>query len=366
MNSSLWYEVKDADEVPSPSLLVYPERVKKNIQTMIGMVADVNRLRPHIKTHKSGDIIDLQVAQGIRKFKCATLTEAELLGQKEVDDVLWAYQPLGPHICNFIKLIKTYRNTSFSTLVDNSDSISAISEAAEKAGITVSLYLDLNVGMNRTGVEPGEYAIALYQKIYEDPNLEATGLHAYDGHIRDPDPVARKKDCDQAFEKVTRLKSQLEQMGMLVPTVVAGGSPSFPFHAKRPGVEVSPGTTLLWDERYATLFDDMDFIPAAVLFTRVLSKPAPGILCLDLGHKSVAPEMNFPRVRIFGMEALKQVSQSEEHLVLSNENLVDFKIGQACYALPMHICPTVAKYPEMLTVEDGELSGSWKVHARDH
>ncbi|MEM7382220.1 MAG: D-TA family PLP-dependent enzyme [Bacteroidota bacterium] len=366
MRSSAWYEIEDSDEVPSPSLLVYPERVKRNIQTMIGMVGDVDRLRPHIKTHKSGDIIDLQVQEGIRKFKCATLTEAELLGQKGVDDVLWAYQPLGPHINTFIKLTTTYPETRFSTLVDNDASIAAISQAAEKAGIRISLYLDLNTGMNRTGVEPGEKAMALYQKISEDPNLEASGLHAYDGHIRNPDPVLRKRECDQAFEKVEKLKSELKNMGLQVPSVVAGGSPSFPFHAKREDVEASPGTTLLWDERYANLFEDMDFVPAAVLFTRILSKPAPEVLCLDLGHKSVAPEMDFPRVRIFGMEALKQLSQSEEHLVLSSQNTSDYKIGQACYALPMHICPTVAKYPEMLTIEDGRLSGSWKVHARDH
>lgn len=366
MSSSMWYEIENTDEVPSPSLLVYPERVKKNIQTMVDMVRDVTRLRPHIKTHKSGDIIDLQLQQGIRKFKCATLTEAELLGLKGVDDVLWAYQPLGPHINTFIKLIETYPETRFSTLVDNDDSIAVISEAAEKAGIRISLYLDLNTGMNRTGTEPGDKAIALYQKISEDPNLEASGLHAYDGHIRNPDPVLRKKDCDQAFEKVTKLKSELTNMGLQVPSIVAGGSPSFPFHAKRPDVEASPGTTLLWDERYANLFEDMNFVPAAVLFTRILSKPAPEVLCLDLGHKSVAPEMDFPRVRIFGMEELKQLSQSEEHLVLASQNTEDYKIGQACYALPMHICPTVAKYPEMLTIEDGKLSGSWKVHARDH
>ena len=145
-----------------------------------------------------------------------------------------------------------------------------------------------------------------------------------------------------------------------------GGSPSFPIHAARNDVETSPGTTLLWDERYGSSFKDMPFLPAAVLLTRIISKPKEEVICLDLGHKAIAPEMDFPRVKIFGLEDAEQTGQSEEHLVLHYPKSETLKIGDIFYAIPMHICPTVAKYSKVLTVEDGQITGAWKIAARDH
>ena len=110
----------------------------------------------------------------------------------------------------------------------------------------------------------------------------------------------------------------------------------------------------------------MPFLPAAVLHSRVISKPRKGVICLDLGHKAVASEMPFPRVELLNMENCRQQSQSEEHLVLGCTEDEDYPLGYSCYALPVHICPTVAKYPEVLTVKEGLITGSWEVAARDH
>jgi D-serine deaminase-like pyridoxal phosphate-dependent protein len=220
--------------------------------------------------------------------------------------------------------------------------------------------------MNRTGVEPSEKAFQIFKMINDHEFLEPAGLHVYDGHIRHSDPEVRKKHCDSAFELVLQLKTQIENAGIPVKEIVAGGSPTFPIHAKREEVIASPGTTLLWDARYGSSFPDMQFLPAAVLLTRVISKPARNILCLDLGHKAVAPEMDFPRVLLLEMEAFKQIGQSEEHLVLSSPDDRDLPIGTVCYAIPMHVCPTVAKYPKAHTVIDGKITGEWKVAARDH
>ena len=200
----------------------------------------------------------------------------------------------------------------------------------------------------------------------QHPSLRAIGLHAYDGHIRNPDFAERKKECDKAFEAVAQMKDKLQKEGLPVEEVIAGGSPSFPIHAKREGVIASPGTTLLWDARYGESFPEMDFQVAAVLLTRVVSKPADDIICLDLGHKSVAPEMDFPRVRLPELKNSEQVGQSEEHLVVRTKSAVEIPVGAVYYAIPMHICPTVAKYPEVITVSDGKVTGEWKVAARDH
>ena len=224
--------------------------------------------------------------------------------------------------------------------------------------------MDLNVGMDRTGIEPNEGALELYQLMNADSHVDPKGLHAYDGHIRNQDFEERKKVCDRAFEAVTKLRRHIESKGIAVASIVAGGSPSFPVHVSRADVEVSPGTTLLWDARYAELFPDMGFEVAAVLLTRIVSKPAPNILCFDLGHKSIAPEMDFPRILLLGLEDGEQIGQSEEHLVVRTNKAEAFEVGDTFYAIPMHICPTVAKYEALQTVIKGEITDSWEVIAR--
>ncbi|QBA65081.1 D-TA family PLP-dependent enzyme [Muriicola soli] len=366
MITKAWYRIDEEEQVFSPNLLIYPSRIEQNIQTMVNMVGDPSKLRPHIKTHKMAEVIQLQIKYGITKFKCATIAEAELLGLQNAADVLLAMQPVGPNILRFYTLISKFPQTKFSTLVDNEDSLNEIEKVAKERRSKASLYLDLNVGMDRTGVKPGKKAAEIFRKLADSKFLEAAGLHVYDGHIRHPKIEDRERECDAAFKKVLDFKHHLETEGYPVPEIIAGGSPTFPIHAKRQNVISSPGTTLLWDARYGGAFKDMDFIPAAVLISRVISKPAPDIFCLDLGHKAVAPEMDFPRVHIYGLEDCEQISQSEEHLVLRSTSKSTVKIGQVFYAVPIHVCPTVAKYPEGLTVEGGKITGKWKVAARNY
>lgn len=366
MKPENWYALTSTKNLISPSLLVYPERIEKNIQGMIAMSGGTEYLRPHVKTHKMAEIIQMQLAHGISKFKCATIAEAEVLAQCNAEDILLALQPVGANVDRFFALIEKYPYALFSTIVDNPDTIKIISKKAKTLQLKVPLWLDLNVGMNRTGIIPDDKAAMLFEHIAQDPYLVSIGFHAYDGHIREPDPALRKQLCDTAFKPVLGLKKKLEAKGIPVTHIIAGGSPTFPIHAKREGIQASPGTTLLWDKGYGTLFPDIPMLPAAVLFTRVISKPKTGVLCLDLGHKSVASEMPLPRVVIFGLENAKHISQSEEHLVLETDEAEKYAIGQGCYAIPYHICPTVAKYKNVSTVVNGVITGQWKVAARDH
>lgn len=365
MDQQKWYEIENEGATISPSLLVYPERIVENIHTMIRMVGDVERLRPHIKTHKMAEIIHLQMNHGITKFKCATIAEAELLAQCGANDILLAMQPVGRNVQRFFELIKKYPESRISTLVDNLYTIQEIAGTALENNSVASVWLDINNGMNRTGIVPGDGAVELYKTISKTPGLVAKGLHVYDGHFRQPDLSERKKLCDQAFDLVMKLKHTLEENKIRVDAIVAGGSPTFPIHSKRLDVEASPGTCLLWDAGYGELFKEMEFLFAAVLVMRVVSKPQPGFVCFDLGHKSVASEMLLPRVRILGKENCKHVSQSEEHLVVAGPDVENLQVGDLCYAIPIHICPTVAKYDHVLTVEHGMVTGSWKVAARD-
>jgi D-serine deaminase-like pyridoxal phosphate-dependent protein len=333
---------------------------------MIRLAGGPHRLRPHIKTHKTAEIIRLQQDAGITKFKCATIAEAELLGHCGAEDVLMAYQPVGPDPGRLLQLQKQFPTTQFSALVDHPQILAQLENIAQKNNTTFHLFLDLNTGMNRTGIIPGPEAEALYIRMSDSAYIEARGLHAYDGHIRDTPFEVRKATSDAAFSTVENLKDSLISKRYSVPEVIAGGSPTFPVHALRSEVILSPGTTLLWDARYGEQFPDMQFLPAAVLLSRIVSQPAPNTLCLDLGHKAIAPEMDFPRVHLLDFEDCAQVGQSEEHLVLKCPDSKKYEIGQAVYGIPMHICPTVAKYPELLVVESGQVTGTWKVAARDY
>tara|TARA_R110002167_G_scaffold285777_1_gene490810 strand:- start:615 stop:1727 length:1113 start_codon:yes stop_codon:yes gene_type:complete len=366
MQKSSWYSLKNPEEVVSPSLLVYPDRIQHNIELMISMIGDVNRLRPHVKTYKNADIISMQMARGINKFKCATIAEAELLGNCNAPDILLAMQPIGPNANRFLKLIKKYPNSKFSTIIDNLTMLSILGDLAKANTIKIHLWVDINNGMNRTGIAPDKKALELYKQLYNHPNLKAEGLHVYDGHLRNTDLKKREADCNTAFEEVELLKKSIEDQDIPSPKIVAGGSPTFPFHCKRKNVECSPGTTLLWDMGYGAQFPEMNFLPAAVLITRIVSKPTTGILCFDLGHKSVAPEMPFPRIEFLDLEHSNQISQSEEHLVVEYDDLTIPEVGDVHYAIPKHICPTVAKYDILTVVKDGAIIDHWVVTARTH
>ena len=154
MQKISWYSLKNPEEVISPSLLVYPDRIHHNIELMISMIGDVNRLRPHVKTYKNANIINMQMARGINKFKCATIAEAELLGNCKAPDILLAMQPIGPNANRFLKLIKKYPNSKFSTIVDNETMLSILGDLAKANSIKIHLWVDINNGMNRTGIAP--------------------------------------------------------------------------------------------------------------------------------------------------------------------------------------------------------------------
>ena len=187
--------------------MIYLDRVKQNIQTLIQSVDDLARLRPHIKTHKSPEVTSLMLEAGIKKFKCATIAEAEMLAMVDAPDVLLAYQPVGPKAKRLLNLVQKYPRTKFSCLIDNHQTAAELSEIFVNGGSTIEVYIDLNVGMNRTGIVP-ENAFDLYTSCESLKGIQIVGLHAYDGHIRDVDFNLRSKRCDEAFARIVRLTAR--------------------------------------------------------------------------------------------------------------------------------------------------------------
>jgi D-threonine aldolase len=359
-----WYEITNVDEIPSPALLVYEDRVEQNIRRMLEIAGDAARLRPHIKTHKIAELIRLQLARGIKKFKCATIAEAEMAAGEGVKDILVAYQPVGPNVARFIELSRSFPEVRFSCLVDNNSVVRSLSQAAVEGSASLNVFIDLDVGQNRTGIAPDSAAFDLYRLIATSPNLQPAGLHAYDGHLHDTDVTQRTAACEAAFAPVAEFRSKLERAGLPVPEVVAGGTPTFPMHARRKDVQCSPGTCVFWDAGYGRKLPDLDFVPAAVLLTRVVSKPTPNRLCLDLGHKAVASEMPHPRVVFLNLKDATPVVHSEEHLVVETPHADTHEVGDVVYGIPWHVCPTVALHSEVCVVRKGRVEQRWNVTAR--
>ena len=359
-----WYKLQHEDQVDSPALLVYPARIRKNVDVAISMIGDINRLRPHVKTHKTKEILKLQMDAGIYKFKCATIAEAEMLGQMGVKDVLLAYPIQGPKIQKLVDLIIKHPETQFSTTIDNQTSAQLLSDFAIQYNTRIRVYIDLDLGMGRTGILPGQGALDLYREASHLRGLELVGLHAYDGHVREIDLGLRKNICDENFLGVSEMLSVLA--GEAAPEIIIGGSPSFPIYSKYPNVECGPGTFVLWDKGYLDTLPEQEFLPAAVLLCRVISLPGKDRICVDLGYKAVASENPLDQ-RVFFLNAsgLKPIFHSEEHLVLEVPEKNNWKIGDTLYVLPYHICPTVALYDKLIVIEDGVQKAQWTVVGRD-
>jgi D-threonine aldolase len=359
-----WMRLEDEATAPSPALLLHPDRMEENLRRMIALVGSPARLRPHIKTHKLPQIVARQAALGVTRCKAATIAEAEMAARAGATDILIAAQLVGPNVGRLLALIRAFPSVGFATLADDPGVVATLDHEARAAAATIEVLIDLDVGMSRTGIAPGPAALDLYRAIATSPGLRAGGLHAYDGHLRQTALADRLAAAAEGVARTDAFRAELLRLGFPVPRVVAGGTPTFPVHARRSGVECSPGTCVLSDASYGTQFPDLDFLHAAVLLTRVISRPGLNRLCLDLGHKSVASEMPHPRALFPAIPDARALVHSEEHLVIETANAADFPVGTALYALPWHICPTVALHDRVHVVRSGRRVDEWPVTAR--
>ncbi|MDB4769027.1 MAG: D-TA family PLP-dependent enzyme [Saprospiraceae bacterium] len=360
------YQIQNIDEIDSPALVVYPHLVQQNIDRMKEIAVDVNRLRPHVKTHKMAEVVKMQMDNGIKKFKCATIAEAEMLGQAGAVSVLLSYQPVGPKVNRLAAIVEQFPQTNFACLVDDLAAAKNISRIFLSKNKTIEVWLDLNVGQNRTGIFADKRALDLLYFCNKLDGISPVGFHVYDGHIRDDNFEKRKKRSDECFLLVEKLLTKLKKSGHQIPKIVAGGSPTFNVHALRKNIDCSPGTCLFWDYGYQKMLPEQKFNWAALVISRIISKPSDHLLCVDLGHKSIAAENPFPRVHFINLPDAKQISQSEEHLVLEVGDNSKFQLGDVLYGVPIHICPTCSLYEKAIIVdENGWAKKEWKVIARD-
>lgn len=370
MNSTTgtnWYQIDNAETVDSPALMFYPERIRENLRRIIAIAGDTSRLWLHIKTHKMREVVLLAIESGITKFKAATVAEAELVAGCGGAEVLLAYPLVGPKADRFAGMIAAFPQTRFLTIGDDVNALSRLSDTlvTKQVAGPIEVLIDLDTGMHRSGVAPGPKAVEVYRHVDALPALAPGGLHIYDGQFKERDLEERCAQVAESLVPVDKLLDELIALGMPVPRVIAGGTPTFPVHARRVDFECSPGTCVLWDTGYESKFPDLEFLHAAVLLTRVISKPTPDRLCLDLGYKAVASDNPDPRVRLLDLPDAKAVVHNEEHLTVESPGAAKFVVGDVLYAVPYHICPTTALHREVVVVENGHATDRWQVVARD-
>ena len=358
----MWYKLTNEASIYTPAVLVFPDRIEENIRRMITLAGSAERLRPHVKTHKMAEVIRLQVEHGISKFKCATLTEVEMVAANGGGDILLAYQLTGPAIGHFLNLMERFPETELSATVDSVPASQKLGDAAQSQGMKLHVFVDLDNGMHRTGIAP-EQADELISYIMKNKYLHLRGFHIYDGHIHEKDVAKREAHCNRDFESVNSLVEKMEEKGIEVKELACGGTPTFPIHARYNSRTLCPGTPLIWDAGYAGSLPDLDFLPAAVVATRVISKPGENV-CIDLGYKAVASEMPHPRVSFLELGVPEVIHHSEEHFVGSSPEFSKLSVGDMVYALPMHICPTIALHEQVYVVEGQIIKDVWKVIAR--
>lgn len=367
--SSINYPLNDAERIATPAYLVFVETLDNNIRVMLDIAGDANRLRPHCKTHKMAAVSRKFVEAGVAKHKAATIAEAEMLAAAGATDVLLAYNLIGPNVGRFVQLVRAFPNVRFAATVDHPEPLRLWDESMTTAGLTADAVIDIDPGRNRTGVSLGEQAGDLCQQIMRCRSLRLGGFHLYDGHRHESDPGERRRLVMDFWEQTRSSIDVLSRQGIAIPKVICGGTPTFPIYAEidDPLIELSPGTCTFHDAGYGEKFPDLHrFQPAALVLTRVVSRPTANRITLDMGTKAVASDpplgsrVVFPR-----LPEAKQVLHNEEHLVLETDRAGEFAPGDWLLGIPRHVCPTSVLYSVAHVIQGGRLIDEWEISARN-
>jgi len=364
------YVLNDTSNMVSPALIYYRDIILANTKRTIEMAGSADRLWPHVKSHKTTEMIRMQIDMGITRFKCATIAEAEMAakadgGASHTLHIILAYPLVGPNVSRFVRLASDYTQTVFYAVGDDLQQLGILSDEAGKAGIRINVLVDVDVGMHRTGV-PIKKIEEFYERACPLKNIALKGMHCYDGHLHDSDFNARKARTEEIDREVLKIRESLLREGMDCGIMVMGGTPTFPCRAGKENMYLSPGTCFIGDWGYYKKFPDIAFTPGAAVLSRVVSHPFENTFTIDLGSKGIASDPAGERGIIAGMEDAKPVFQSEEHWVFSlPEDRELPAIGSDCYVIPTHVCPTSALYPQIEIAQNGKIHEEWQVSARN-
>jgi D-serine deaminase-like pyridoxal phosphate-dependent protein len=361
--------VAGLDAILTPALVVDLDAVKQNIAATLRLLGeDPNRWRPHLKTAKLGLIMRTIREQGVAQAKCSTTLELETACEAGFRDLLLAYPVTGPQVEMVKRIAAAYPGTAISVLVEEAAMV------APWRGSRVGLFIDLNSGMDRTGMllEGHEQVIGLARGI-AGSGLRFAGLHYYDGQASGFAPGEAEALVHAGYDRLLALVQGLAAAGIPAPEVVTAGTPAFP-HARgyRRFAEagtvhrVSPGTVVYNDRRsLQQLPADAGYRPAALVLATVVSHPGPHRFCADAGHKAVSADAGDPTCEVIGHAEYTPQHPSEEHLPVDVPPGAPLPPrGRLLWLLPSHVCPTVNNFDHAVILSDGRFQGVERVTAR--
>jgi D-serine deaminase-like pyridoxal phosphate-dependent protein len=363
------YRVTGIEDVMTPALVVYPEIIASNLRRTVELLGgDADRWRVHIKTAKLGYTVRMMVERGMRNFKCATTLELLVACQCGAADVLLAYPSIGANARRVLEIAEQFPRVRISVLAENEEQV------RQWRGSRVGVFLDINPGMNRTGIEEshGREVITLVRAIGAG-GLEFRGLHYYDGQHRAPDERERTAAAHEGYDRLLEIVKEIKQIGVRVPEVITAGTPTLPCSLSYEGFRsagfihrISPGTVVYSDvSSLVQLPKEYGYRPAVSVLTRVVSHPRAGVVTCDAGHKAVSADAGVPTCVVAGHPELTPLSPSEEHLPLEVEGgAAGPQVGEVLYLFPRHVCPTVNNFDDALIVQNGEIESVEKVTAR--
>ncbi len=362
------YRIREVENVLTPALAIYPEIVDRNIAITIELVGGADRWRPHVKTAKLAYVMRRLVGRGVTNFKCSTSLELHTACEAGARDVLLSYPAVGRAARRVLEIADAFPAVSVSALIESSEQI-----RFWKGG-RVGLFIDVNPGMNRTGIDQSRIAeiIGLAHET-ETAGLEFRGLHYYDGHMSKYELGERCRAARQGYDQLMKIAAAIIESGMLVREVITAGTPALPctisyepFRDAQFIHRASPGTVVYSDcTSLAQLPAEWGYRPAAVVVATVVSRPSAAVVTCDAGHKTVSADAGAPTCRPIGWADLMPLKPSEEHLPMEvSDSAASPLIGETLYLVPRHICPTVNNFDHALIVERGEITSVERVSAR--
>ena len=349
------------NNLDTPALLLDLDASDRNISRMASFFADrPAKLRPHFKNHKCTKLAERQLAAGsIVGMTCANITEAESLCGVGVENILIANQIVGSG--KIERLVCLAERCKIAVAVDELSQAKAISNAAAHRNVTVDLLIEVDIGMGRCGVAPGEPALDLAKQIVDLPGTTFRGLQAYEGHrVYIDDLPERSQLATQSMSIAIKTRTLLEDSGIRVGVLSGCSSATYKITGCLAGVdEVQAGTYATMDWRYHELVPEFEI--ALSLLATVISCRS-GQAVLDVGAKGIGAEFGLPRIKDH-CEVEIPFFGAEEHLVL--HNIPDWRVGDKVEVHASHACTTCNLHPQLFVHQEGRIVDVWPIDGRE-
>jgi D-serine deaminase-like pyridoxal phosphate-dependent protein len=349
-------------QIDTPALLLDLEALEANLQTMASYFANRPcRLRPHFKSHKCTTIALRQMKAGAAGITCAKLGEAEVVAAAGIRNILVANQIVGP--LKIRRLVELCRRADPMVAADSAENVDMLSQHAAAAGVRIGVLVEVDIGMGRCGVAPGQAALELARRVAASPGLRFEGLQGYEGHCVDlRDETERIQQTRQSLTLLVETRRLIERSGLRVNVVSGGGTGTYTITGTCEGVdELQAGSYAAMDWWYGDIRPE--FKQAMSILTTVVSRPNPGLAVIDVGRKGVGAEWGAPRVKnLPGSEVVS--FSSEEHMKLSVPQESAVRVGDRIEIIPSHGCTTSNLYPEFVVYKGASVIEAWPIEGR--